>query len=1136
MKKIFYIFAVLSPLYTFSAQCETLSDCIEGYRTKSFLIWGEYDKLPQNCKNYLTDALDIPIASEGTTFTCGYTKYQCKKGQKPSECAPCAISLLSSKYSEDFQENFGTIACNDGATNRRDIVFDKYEAKYPDWTKAACEKIFSTSSTTQSNPALPNSQIPPTPTASQSNTNIKWPIRGTVFDNNGKPLPYANVIIPGAKSTSGSACGANTDLDGDWAINNCTDIPSDPKLKITFTGYTPQEIPLSSFKNGDTITLAEDSLTLTELLVTECRKTDPNYPGATNFKRASDGKCYPTECNEPAYKLVGTAGTKNAKCESQKCKIDNAITTHWETTNMQQWVCIADNCKSGYKQNTDKTACIKMLNKCTAEQNKAHPNASETGIKEGTNPEQCIALECKCGYDLVNEQCVAWPATGKNCTADTKPELPSHATGAIMKCNDKGKPYCEVSGCENNYTKNDSNTKCEKLRGECTHTDPNVKKAKYKKVDGNRICVITKCNDGYMPSDDGQKCEVSEGPCNETQLATVENATKGELKKGKCRATECKPGYEVEKHKCVEIAGNCPDKPENAKKSHREFDSNTQAEVCIIDECKDGYKVSDDSKSCIEIEKPKLSREDSQAKIDELQKNADAMKEKEQSTANKLLGGAAIGATGIGAMQAASAYSEQQADEEAEQAMRAYLATFHCNYGGGINVPGGEKDVQLPGGNELIDLYAEYVNLANNLKVRKAALDLRPGIESEAILDSATSGLYDDVAIGKTSGAFTSLARALQDPEGEDAKAWAAQKDDSAQKMKTGLTVAGIGAVGGAVGNLIINRNSEKENSKEINAKYEKLKKKLEEDIAAIPPQTAPCPSDTSGSKHPNCTCNDTSKIFNPDTNACDSCSGGKIAQNGECVCPSDKPLWDNANNQCIARPTSCTPQCKPNAGDHLTIQQDCSCTCLDGYDYQDGKCTCTGNNKKEQDGKCITTKTEIITEVIQTFTNTSTSKTVENAVLPAGSLFKIGSYELLEQAKTALNNFVNGLKDGGFSECELTITGYTDPVGGEKTNTTLSENRAKSVKNHIEKLKNSAIKTVKAEGKGENNCTCGTRNKVSGSIDYNNREYSACKDKKDNYTLNGNARFAPCRRVEISANCKKVTTTSESSTSTKTN
>lgn len=220
--------------------------------------------------------------------------------------------------------------------------------------------------------------------------------------------------------------------------------------------------------------------------------------------------------------------------------------------------------------------------------------------------------------------------------------------------------------------------------------------------------------------------------------------------------------------------------------------------------------------------------------IDELEKNATAMKDKEQSTANKLLGGATMAATGIGAMQAASAYSEQQADKDAETSMKAYLATFHCNYGGGMNIPGGEKEVQLPGGNELIDLYAEYVNLANNLKVRKAALEMRPGIESEAILDSATSGLYDDIAIGKTSGAFTSLARALQDPEGEDAKAWATQKDASAQKLKTGLTVAGIGAVGGAVGNLLINKNSAKENSDNILAKREKLTQTLDETIKKI--------------------------------------------------------------------------------------------------------------------------------------------------------------------------------------------------------------------------------------------------------------------------------------------------------------
>ena len=227
-----------------------------------------------------------------------------------------------------------------------------------------------------------------------------------------------------------------------------------------------------------------------------------------------------------------------------------------------------------------------------------------------------------------------------------------------------------------------------------------------------------------------------------------------------------------------------------------------------------------------------LIKQDAQT-INELQENADAMKAKEQSTENKLLGGATMAATGIGGMQAMSALAEKNADEDAETAMRAYLATFSCKYGN-YRVTGGEKNVVLPGGNELISLYSEYVNLANDLKARKTALDMRPGIETEPILDAATSGLYDDISIGKTSGAFTSLARALQNPDGPDAIAWAAQKEETAKQLKTGLTTAGIGAAAGIIGNQIINKNSPTERSGEIMAKREKLSKTLDETIQRI--------------------------------------------------------------------------------------------------------------------------------------------------------------------------------------------------------------------------------------------------------------------------------------------------------------
>ena len=193
-------------------------------------------------------------------------------------------------------------------------------------------------------------------------------------------------------------------------------------------------------------------------------------------------------------------------------------------------------------------------------------------------------------------------------------------------------------------------------------------------------------------------------------------------------------------------------------------------------------------------------------KVLSLQQKVEAARSREQSLANKILSGATMAATGIGGMQLASGLSEQQSDKDAEDAMRAYLSTFTCKYGDN-RVSGGKTDVELPGGNELIGLYSEYVALANDLKTRKAALGIKPGIESESILDSATGGLYDDAGLESRPGAYTSLSRALSDPNGADAAAWVAQKEESSKQVTTGATVGGVGAAGGAIGNLIINRD-----------------------------------------------------------------------------------------------------------------------------------------------------------------------------------------------------------------------------------------------------------------------------------------------------------------------------------------
>ena len=154
-------------------------------------------------------------------------------------------------------------------------------------------------------------------------------------------------------------------------------------------------------------------------------------------------------------------------------------------------------------------------------------------------------------------------------------------------------------------------------------------------------------------------------------------------------------------------------------------------------------------------------KEAQEKKIAELRDNYENMKEIENSFENRMLGATGMATMGIGGMQLATAMTEDRVDDAAEQQMKAYLATFSCTYADGKRFSGGETAIELPGANELINLYSEYVGLANDLKTRKEALGLRAGIEAQPILDSATSGLYDDISTGKTSGAFTSLARAL---------------------------------------------------------------------------------------------------------------------------------------------------------------------------------------------------------------------------------------------------------------------------------------------------------------------------------------------------------------------------------------
>lgn len=655
---------------------------------------------------------------------------------------------------------------------------------------------------------------------------------------------------------------------------------------------------------------------------------------------------------------------------------------------------------------------------------------------------KCVPTECESERYKLTGQKAAIKTTGYSCT--TEPNYQCDNTDAECK------PITIGDAC------------VDQVGADCTSDDPNAATANYKWDGQNLNCVITECKKHFMPA--GDKCVASDGPCDPNRLANIEHATKGELKKGKCHVTECESGYEVSDNACVEISGRCKSLPRKAKSGTRAWDNKTSTEICIVTECESGYSISDDKLSC----QSKLSEADSRERVNELRENAKKMHDKETSTANKLIGAAGIGATGIGTSQALSALSEQRADNRAEDDMRAYLATIKCDYGTGKTVNGGETGIELPGGNELTQYVTQYKTLAADLKVRKTALGMSPGIESETIIDAAETGLYDNAATGKTNGAFTSLSRALSDETSADAQAWAQQKADTASKLKTGAIVAGVGAVGSAIANLAVNSGADKQNkSDEILANYAaKYTKKLQAVIDNVEQQIEPkkC-NDYSGATgtFPNCQCSDANQYFTVDGGGCIACDGGRVVNTDKtgCVCPPDLPV--EKDGQCTAK----TPDCMLSG---LKSSEKCECIANATADSND-KCVCN-DGYTENDGVC-------------------TQNQPATTPLPDAIKLNIDSDTLFDSGRATVKNEEQLIADLKGKMAELTeldwaglqycvsVTGHTDRTkfkrGSKMDNQTLSEQRADAVKGILEKVFNKGTREFKSSGKGPSECTAPT-------------------------------------------------------------
>ncbi|MBR4507778.1 MAG: hypothetical protein IKP24_04590, partial [Alphaproteobacteria bacterium] len=94
------------------------------------------------------------------------------------------------------------------------------------------------------------------------------------------------------------------------------------------------------------------------------------------------------------------------------------------------------------------------------------------------------------------------------------------------------------------------------------------------------------------------------------------------------------------------------------------------------------------------------------------------------------------------------------------------------------------------------------------------ALGMKSGIESQVVMDSAKMGLYDDKGNGIENGTYASLYRASRGNE-KDKKALDDAKDTSRNRVKYGTIAAGVGVVGGVIGNELINGDDDEKVTEE---------------------------------------------------------------------------------------------------------------------------------------------------------------------------------------------------------------------------------------------------------------------------------------------------------------------------------
>jgi iron complex outermembrane receptor protein len=126
-------------------------------------------------------------------------------------------------------------------------------------------------------------------------------VSGTITDGElGEPLIGANVII------EGTTVGASTDLDGNFSITSDTPLPW--SLEVTYTGFSPQKIEVTSAQSGLSIVLEPSALIGQEVVVSASRRREKIQEAPASISVFNARKLAASPNDNPVRNLVNAPG------------------------------------------------------------------------------------------------------------------------------------------------------------------------------------------------------------------------------------------------------------------------------------------------------------------------------------------------------------------------------------------------------------------------------------------------------------------------------------------------------------------------------------------------------------------------------------------------------------------------------------------------------------------------------------------------------------------------------------------------------------------------------------------------------------------------------------------------------------